>query len=89
MISMGFASKINRAHQSGVPVFEAVFWQCLPKHLCLNSKPDTLGQPFEGLIVEQEAKLATQRQRLNDEGMLLTPAEVLQLDSFSFDPFAD
>jgi len=44
---------------------------------------------FEALIVEQEAKLATQRQRLNDEGMLLTPAEVLQLDSFSFDPFAD
>jgi len=32
-------------------------------------------------------KLATQRQA--DEGMLLTPGEVLQLDSFSFDPFAN
>ena len=36
---------------------------------------------------QQEAKLATQRQRLADEGMLLTPEEVLQLEGFSFDPF--
>ncbi len=42
---------------------------------------------FISLIAEQEAKLATQRQRLADEGMLLTPEEVLALNDFSFDPF--
>jgi hypothetical protein len=42
---------------------------------------------FEALITGQEAKLATQRQRLDDEGMLLTPAEVLQNKNLSFDPF--
>jgi len=44
---------------------------------------------FETLITAQEAKLATQRQRLDDEGMLLKPAQVLQLKNLSFDPFAN
>jgi hypothetical protein len=42
---------------------------------------------FETFITEQEAKLDIIRLRLADEGMLLTPDEVLQLEDFSFDPF--
>ncbi len=48
----------------------------------LRDDPD-----FEALIADQEVKLAAIRQRLADEGMLLTPEEVVQLDDFSFDPF--
>ena len=48
----------------------------------LRDDPD-----YISLIAEQEAKIAAQRQRLADEGLLLTPEEVLQLDDFSFDPF--
>jgi len=44
---------------------------------------------FDQIIAEQKAKFASQLQRLADEGMLLTPAEVLQLDEFTFDPFAN
>jgi adenylate cyclase len=36
-----------------------------------------------------EARLAAQRQRLADEGMLLTPEQVMALEDFDFDPFAD
>jgi TolB-like protein len=38
---------------------------------------------------ELEARLAAQRQRLADEGMLLTPKEVMALEEFSFDPFSN
>jgi hypothetical protein len=34
-----------------------------------------------------EVELSAIRQHLADEGMLLTPGEVLQLENFSFDPF--
>ena len=44
---------------------------------------------FTALISEQEAGLAAQRQRLGDEGMLLTPEQLLQLESFTYDPFLD
>ena len=44
---------------------------------------------FAKLVTEQEAKLSDQRQRLADEGMLLTPEQVLQLEEFSFDPFVN
>ena len=58
---------------------------------CLRTEPsfDSLRGDalYISLIAEQEAKLVAQRQRLADEGMLLTPAEVLRLEDFSFDPF--
>jgi len=58
---------------------------------CLRLEPhfDSLRDDadFISLIGEQEAKIAVQRQRLADEGMLLTPEEVLQLQDFSFNPF--
>jgi len=44
---------------------------------------------FVALLEEQTEKLADQRQRLADEGMLLTPAQVLALDDFDFDPLAE
>ncbi len=44
---------------------------------------------FTAFISEQEARLAAQRQRLQDEGMLLTPEQLLQLESFTYDPFLD
>ena len=49
----------------------------------VRSNPD-----FEALIVEQEAKLTALRQRLAAEGILLTPRQVLELENFSFNPFA-
>jgi tetratricopeptide (TPR) repeat protein len=62
--------------------------QCL---WCLRKLPqyDNLhdNADFISLIAEQEAKIDAQRQRLADEGMLLTPEEVLALNDFSFDPF--
>ncbi len=46
------------------------------------------GEPeFDRVLAEVEADKEVQRQRLADEGMLLTPEEVLQLEEFSFDPF--
>ncbi len=61
---------------------------CVP---CLRKQPfyDNLRDEaqFVTLVVEQKAKIAAQRQRLADEGLLLTPAEVLQLESFNYDPF--
>ena len=60
---------------------------------CLRKLPqfDNLhdNADFISLIAEQEAKLAAQRQRLADEGMLLTPEQVLALENFSYDPFVD
>ena len=59
--------------------------------LCLQINPhfDSLraDPDFAAFVAEQEAKLDAIRQRLADEGMLLTPDEVLQLEDFSFDPF--
>ena len=43
---------------------------------------------FEALVADQEAKVGAQRQRLADEGMLLTPEQVLALENFEFDPLA-
>jgi TolB-like protein len=46
------------------------------------------GEPeFDAVVTGQESEHAAQRQRLADEGMLLGPAEVLELDGLSFDPF--
>jgi TolB-like protein len=59
---------------------------------CLRDFPhfdDLRDDPaFTALIAELNAKVAAQRQRLADEGMLLTPGELMQLEDFSFDPFA-
>ena len=58
---------------------------------CLHNFPhyDSLRDDpaFNLLIADQEAKNAAQRQSLADDGMLLTPEQVLQLEEFSFDPF--
>ena len=69
------------ADKTGVLWFPWVlrYW---PHWESLRSHPE-----FELLVAEQEAKLAAVRQDITDEGMLLTPAEVLQLENFSFDPF--
>jgi len=42
---------------------------------------------FVAVLHDYEAAVAADRQRLADEGMLLTPEQVLQLKDFSFDPF--
>lgn len=42
---------------------------------------------YHEVVAELESVLAAQRQRLADEGMLLTPAEVMALEEFDFDPF--
>ena len=48
------------------------------------------GDPeFDRVLAEVETSKAVLRQRLADEGMLLTPEEVLQLEEFSFDPFVN
>jgi len=44
---------------------------------------------FQALITEQEEANARWRQRLEAEGLLLTPEEVLALKDFEFDPFAE
>ncbi len=50
---------------------------------------DTIrGDPgFVAVLDEYESTVAADRQRLADEGMLLTPEQVLELENFSFDPF--
>lgn len=59
---------------------------------CLHGWPqfDTLRDDpdFAELLSEIEAQVAAQRQQLADEGMLLTPEEVLALESLDFDPFS-
>ncbi len=48
------------------------------------------GDPaFEALVDDTEAYLVAQREKLAGEGLLLTPDEVMQLDEFIFDPFAN
>jgi len=58
---------------------------------CLRGWPhfDYLhGDPeFDALLAEQDAQRAAVRQQLIDEGMLLTPQEVRDLEDFDFDPF--
>jgi TolB-like protein len=44
---------------------------------------------FNLVLDDVEADKEVQRQRLADEGMLLNPTEVLQLEEFSFDPFLE
>lgn len=56
----------------------------LPQYDNLRDNAD-----FISLIAEEGAKVAAQRQRLIDEGMLLTPEQLLQLESFTYDPFVD
>jgi TolB-like protein/tetratricopeptide (TPR) repeat protein len=42
---------------------------------------------YHEVVAELESALVEQRQRLADEGMLLTPTEVMALEDFDFDPF--
>jgi len=44
---------------------------------------------FQALITEQEQANALWYRRLEDERLLLTPEEVLALEEFDFDPFAE
>jgi TolB-like protein len=44
---------------------------------------------FQALIAEQEEHNLQWRQRLEEQGLLLTPEEVLPLEDFAFDPFAE
>jgi len=44
---------------------------------------------FVAVLAELEAKIATQRKRLAQEGMLLTPQQVMALENFDFDPFVE
>lgn len=44
---------------------------------------------FQKLIAEQEEINAQWRERLEEEGLLLTPEEVLALEDFDFDSFAE
>lgn len=43
---------------------------------------------FVAILEGLTTRIETQRQRLEDEGMLLTPDEVVALEDFDFDPFA-
>lgn len=58
---------------------------------CLRTFPqfDSLrtDPEFESLLEDQEARRDAQRKRLADEGMLLTPAQVLSVEQFAYDPF--
>ncbi len=59
---------------------------------CLRTTPqfDSLRDDpeFESLLEEQEARRDALRQRLVDEGMLITPAQVLGLAQLAYDPFS-
>lgn len=61
--------------------------------VCLRNLPyfDNLqGNPqFEGMVSRREAKNAAQLQRLRKQGMILTPSELMALEEFDFNPFAD
>jgi TolB-like protein len=47
------------------------------------------GDPeFEALVAEGLARLDAQRQHLEEEGLLLTPEEVMALDNYEYDPFS-
>ena len=43
---------------------------------------------FKAFVAEAEAHTAAERQRLTDENLLLTPAQVLAHKDFDFDPFS-
>jgi TolB-like protein/Flp pilus assembly protein TadD len=44
---------------------------------------------FAELLAGLDSKLAVQRQQLADEGLLLTPEQVLQMENFEYDPFVE
>jgi hypothetical protein len=77
--SQGAVTAVRQAMQDGFVCMPCMSW---PHFDRLLGEPD-----FEVLVDEMQAKVDAQRQRLADEGMLLTPEEVLQLEDFSFDPF--
>ena len=60
---------------------------------CLRYWPhwDNLrGDPdFEALLADQEEKRSIQRQGLADEGLILTPEQLLDLENFAYNPFLD
>jgi TolB-like protein/Flp pilus assembly protein TadD len=56
----------------------------IPRFESMRDRPE-----FQALIARMQARKASQHRRLADEGMLLTPDEVMALEDFSFDPFAD
>lgn len=66
----------------------AVSWLCLP---CLQR--DSYYDPirdmpeFQEILADVERWARKQRDRLAEEGMLLTPEEILALENFDFDPF--
>jgi catechol 2,3-dioxygenase-like lactoylglutathione lyase family enzyme len=75
----GAAAALKRALQDG--------HRCVP---CLGFPHfDTVRDDpaFVAVLAEYHEAVAADRQRLADEGMLLTPEQVLQLESYSFDPF--
>ena len=42
---------------------------------------------FVAIHEELQSQIEAQRQRLKDEGMLLTPEELTKKENFDFDPF--
>jgi hypothetical protein len=72
----------NAAPQGGLTCTHCVrMW---PYWDALRDKPE-----FNQVLDDAEAGKAVMRQRLATENMLLNPAEVLQLEDFSFDPFLE
>jgi TolB-like protein len=70
----------NAAGQGGLGCTHCVrMW---PHWESIRDEPE-----FETIVSAQEARHAVQRQRLADEGMLLTPKQVKALDELAFDPF--
>ena len=64
--------------------------RCTPCLRNWSQFDDLRGDPrFEAIVSKQEAENEMYRQRLADEGMLLTPEELLALEDFGYDPFAD
>jgi TolB-like protein/Flp pilus assembly protein TadD len=63
---------------------------CGPCLLVFPHFDDLRGVPeFEAIVAEIEAQNAAAIRRLSDEGLLLTPEELLALEQFEFDPFAE
>ena len=59
---------------------------------CLRTRPhfDSLREEpdFIAVLAEYESKIAIQRQRLADAGVLVAPEELLALEDFDYDPFS-